>query len=170
MEVTVVERRKQIEVEAAEVELVAKELQATVRLPAAADAFVTQTLAEGRRTRTLTIAQAEAERTKLLGAADARAQGAIGRAEAQGMKVKAEAYKQYGDAAPVSMVLEVLPHLAGEVAAPLERTNEIVIVGGSNPVNKQITSLVSSLPPSVQALTGVDITGILAALPGAARG
>ena len=57
MEVTVVERRKQIEVEAAEVELVAKELQATVRLPAAADAFVTQTLAEGRRTRTLTIAQ-----------------------------------------------------------------------------------------------------------------
>ena len=31
------------------------------------------------------------------------------------MKVKAEAYKKYGDAALVSMVLEVLPHLAGEV-------------------------------------------------------
>ena len=33
------------------------------------------------------------------------------------MKVKAEAYKKYGDAALVSMVLEVLPHLAGEVRA-----------------------------------------------------
>ena len=31
------------------------------------------------------------------------------------MRVKAEAYKNYGDAALVSMVLEVLPHLAGEV-------------------------------------------------------
>ena len=29
--------------------------------------------------------------------------------------MKAEAYKKYGDAALVSMVLEVLPHLAGEV-------------------------------------------------------
>ena len=29
--------------------------------------------------------------------------------------MKAEAYKNYGDAALVSMVLEVLPHLAGEV-------------------------------------------------------
>ena len=31
--------------------------------------------------------------------------------------MKAEAYKKYGDAALVSMVLEVLPHLAGEVRA-----------------------------------------------------
>ena len=31
--------------------------------------------------------------------------------------MKAEAYKNYGDAALVSMVLEVLPHLAGEVSA-----------------------------------------------------
>ena len=35
--------------------------------------------------------------------------------KAEGMRVKAEAYKNYGDAALVSMVLEVLPHLAGEV-------------------------------------------------------
>ena len=84
--------------------------------------------------------------------------------------MKAEAYKEYGDAALVSMVLEVLPHLAGEVASPLKRTKEIVVLGGEeNRTNRQVTSLMASLPHSVQALTGVDITSVLGNLTGATR-
>ena len=37
------------------------------------------------------------------------------RAEAERMRMKASAYKQYGDAAILSLVLEALPQIAAEV-------------------------------------------------------
>ena len=45
----VVERRKQIEIEEQEIIRKEKELIATVKLPAEAEAFQTQTVAEGQR-------------------------------------------------------------------------------------------------------------------------
>ena len=44
-------------------------------------------------------------------AAEARAIEAVGRAEAEKMRMKASAYKQYGDAAIMSLVLEALPQV-----------------------------------------------------------
>ena len=41
------------------------------------------------------------------------------KAEAEQMRKKAEAWKLYKDAAMVDMVLETLPKIAAEVAAPL---------------------------------------------------
>ena len=43
--------------------------------------------------------------------------------------MKASAYKQYGDAAILSLVLEALPQIAAEVSAPLAKTDEIVLIG-----------------------------------------
>ena len=170
MNIEVVERRKEIEIEEKEIERKEKELFATVKIPAEAHAFETQTIAEGMKVKRLAEAQAIAEKIKKIGKAEAGAAEAIGKAEAKGMKMKAEAYKEYGDAALVSMVLEVLPHLAGEVASPLKRTKEIVVLGGEeNRTNRQVTSLMASLPHSVQALTGVDITSVLGNLTGATR-
>ncbi len=54
-------------------------------------------------------ARAESERVRLTGAAEARAIEAVGRAEAERMRMKASAYKQYGDAAIMALVLESLP-------------------------------------------------------------
>ena len=45
----VVERRKQIEIEEQEIKRKEKELMATVRLPAEAEAYKVQTVAEGMR-------------------------------------------------------------------------------------------------------------------------
>ena len=53
----------------------------------------------------------------------------VGKAEAERMRLKASAYKQYGDAAVLSLVLETLPKVAAEVSAPLAKTDEIVILG-----------------------------------------
>ena len=44
-------------------------------------------------------------------------------AEAERMRMKAAAYKQYGDAAMMSLVLDALPKVAAEVAAPLSKVN-----------------------------------------------
>merc|ERR1712110_1254522 len=87
--------------------------------------------------------------------------------EAESMRLKASAYKQYGDAAVMSLVLEALPSIAAEVAAPLAKTDEIVLIGGGNNTTNEINKLVGTLPPAIQALTGVDITGALGKIPGA---
>jgi hypothetical protein len=82
------------------------------------------------------------------------------RAEAESMRMKASAYKQYGDAAIMALVLEALPKIAAEVAAPLAKTDEIVLISGSDRTTDEINKLVGSLPPAIQALTGVDLTGV----------
>ena len=59
-------------------------------------------------------ARAAAEKIKLIGAAEATAIENVGRAEAEAMRLKASAYKQYGDAAVLALVLEALPKVKGK--------------------------------------------------------
>lgn len=54
-------------------------------------------------------ARADAEKIRLIGEAEATAIEAVGKAEAERMRLKASAYKQYGDAAMVSLILQTLP-------------------------------------------------------------
>merc|ERR1712126_686379 len=136
IQIQVVERRKQIEIEEQEIKRKEKELTATVRLPAEAEAYKVQTVAEGNRTKVVESAKAEGEKIRLIGAADARA-------------------------------VEAVPSIAAEVAAPLSRTDEIVLIGGNNSTTNEVNKLVGTLPPAIQALTGVDITGALGKIPGA---
>merc|ERR1719270_1230806 len=154
IQIQVVERRKQIEIEEQEIKRKEKELIATVKLPAEAEGYKVQTIAEGQRTKTV-------------GAAEARATEAVGRAEAERMRMKASAYKQYGDAAILSLVLEALPQIAAEVSAPLAKTDQIVLIGGGNNTTHEVNKLMGTLPPAIQALTGVDLTGALGKIPGA---
>merc|ERR1711915_586509 len=79
MQVEVVERRKEIEIEEEEIKRREKELIATVKLPAEAEAYKVQTVAEGSRNQKLEAAQAEGKKIKLLGQAEARAVEAVGR-------------------------------------------------------------------------------------------
>jgi flotillin len=81
--------------------------------------------------------------------------------------MKASAYKQYGDAAVLALTLEALPKVAAQVAAPLAKTDQIVLLGGTGNTVDAITQMVSQIPPAVQALTGVNLTGVLGRIPGA---
>ena len=119
------------------------------------------------RTQTVEAARAESERVRLIGAAEARAIEAVGKSEAEKMRMKASAYKQYGDAACMALVLEALPQIAAEVAAPLAKTDEIVLLGGADRTTTEVNKLLGQLPPAVSALTGVDLSGALGKIPGA---
>ena len=57
-------------------------------------------------------ARADGEKIRLIGGAEAAAIEAVGNAEAEKMRLKAAAYKQYGDAAMLSLVLETLPKVS----------------------------------------------------------
>lgn len=168
IQIEVVERRKQIEIEEQEVQRKERELNSTVRLPAEAESYRVQMVAEGKRTQTVEVAKAEAEKIKKIGAAEAYAIEGVGKAEAERMRMKAAVYKQYGDAAIMSLVLDALPKIAAEVAAPLAKTEEIVLLGGGDSnLTGELTRLVGQVPPAVHALTGVDLSKVLSKVPGA---
>lgn len=159
IEIQVVQRKKEITIEEKEIDRTDKELIAIVKRPAEAEAYKMQQLAEGHKLKTVLIAQAEAEKIRKIGEAEASSIEAVGKAEAEKMRLKAEAYQQYGEAAKTALVLEALPKIAGKVAAPLSRTNEIVILSGEqNRVTGEVNRLLAELPVSVNALTGVDLT------------
>jgi flotillin len=103
------DRRKDIAVEEKEILRKEKELMATVKLPAEAEAVRVELIAQGKRTQTIEASRADSQRIKMIGAADAYAIEAVGKAEAEMMRMKAAAYKQYGEAAILSLTLEALP-------------------------------------------------------------
>ncbi|XP_013143579.1 PREDICTED: flotillin-2 [Papilio polytes] len=160
IQIEVVERRKQIEVEQQEILRREEELVSTVRLPAEAEAYRLQTIAEGKRTQTVEAAKADAERIKVLGLAEATAIGDVGKADAERMLAKAKVYKQYGDAAIMALVLEALPKIAAEVSAPLAKTDEIVLVG-DNGATGEVARIAGGIPPALKTLTGLDISQVL---------
>lgn len=75
------------------------------------------------RTQVVEKAKADAEKIKLIGAAEATAIENIGRAEAEAMRLKAAAYKQYGEAATLSLVIEALPKVTQHSPCSLETTS-----------------------------------------------
>ncbi|MEE6469100.1 hypothetical protein FKM82_008501 [Ascaphus truei] len=161
IEIEVVQRKKQIDIEEKEVMRMDKELIATVRRPAEAEAYRMQQIAEGDKVKQVLIARAEAEKIRKVGEAEASVIEAIGKAEAEKMKLKAGAYQQYGDAAKMALVLECLPQIAAKVSAPLAKVEEILIISGDNSkITGELNRLLAEIPASVQALTGVDLTKI----------
>ncbi|PAA75480.1 hypothetical protein BOX15_Mlig022213g1 [Macrostomum lignano] len=166
IEIDVREKRKLIEIEEKEIIRNEKELDAIVRRPAEAQAFQVQTIAAGDRYRQVKVAQAEAEAIRVRGAAEAASIEAVGKAQAEEMRLKASAFRAYGDAAVLELTLDALPKVAAEVAAPLARIDEIVVLGDDR-TTSEVSRLLSSLPPAVQALTGVDLSKAIGRLPGA---
>ena len=54
------------------------------------------------------------------------------KAEAEKMAKKADAWKEYKEAATLDMVLEALPKVAAEVAAPLSQAKKITMVADAS--------------------------------------
>lgn len=70
--------------------------------------------AEAERFKVEALAEAEANKTRLTGQAQAEAILARGAAEAEAKQKIADAFKEYGEAAVLSMVMEMLPQLMKE--------------------------------------------------------
>ena len=184
VEIEVVERAKQIELQQQEIQRRERELEATVRKPAEAERYRLETIAEGNRHAVVAEAAADADATRLqgdaqaevirpTGQAEAEAIEAKGAAEAAAMKLKAEAWKQYGEAAVIQQVLETLPAVAEAVAQPLARTDRIVMFGGgdgggtgASKLTRDITRTVAQVPEVIESLTGIDIVGSIKNIPG----
>merc|ERR1719454_1812904 len=172
MQVKVVERERQIKVQEEEIKRKQQQLNADVIKPAEANTYRIMKNAEAEKNRIVLEAQAEAERITLKGAAEAEAIQAKANAEAEQLKMKAKAFAQYKEAALVDVVLDVMPKIAAEIAAPLNNTKKISMISsgdgeiGASRIAKEVLSVMEALPDVVQKLTGVDISNDLKSITG----
>jgi flotillin len=176
MQVEIIRTQKETEVAEQEALRRERELEGTVIKVADADKYKMEKGAEANKFREIQDAQARSEAIRLEGTARAdakRLEGMAeveiirekGKAEAEAMLKKAEAFKQYNDAAVTQMIVERLPEMARAVAEPLTKTEKIVIVDqnsagesrGASKVAGYVTDIITALPETVEALTGINI-------------
>lgn len=102
--------------------------------------------------------QARADALRAQGEAEAAAILARGEAEAEATRAKAEAYKQFNDAAVLAQVLEVLPAVANELAAPYGNIDKLSVISsdGESKIGENISKGLAQVLDMVQATTGVD--------------
>ncbi|ANH37598.1 Inner membrane protein YqiK [Nocardioides dokdonensis FR1436] len=106
---------------------------------------------------------AEAEATRAEGEAQAAAVLAIGRAEAEAMDKRAEAFAHYNDAAVLQMLIEVLPQIAREVAAPISAIDQLTVISsdGAGAMPKQVVDNVTQTLSMLKTTTGLDLEALI---------
>ena len=196
MQIKIVERQKQIELEEKEILRREKQYDSEVKKKADADRYAVEQAASAEKTKQLTeadanqyrieaMARAEAERVRLDGLAKAESQRAQGISEAEIIRLKglaeaeakqkiAEAFEQFGQAAVMDMLLKMLPEYAKEVAKPLSSIDKITIVdtgsggvnSGANKVTGYTTNLMATLQESLKASTGIDLKELIEGFAG----
>jgi flotillin len=185
IQVEIVSKQKNIEVQQQETLRMEQELDATVRKPAEAERYRIQQLAEAQQLKLKTEAIGEAEAIRLRGEAEADAARALGiaeaevirqkgLAEAEAARQKAEAWKEFTEAAILQQLLEKLPEVASAVAQPLSKTDRIVVISngqngsgtGASKVSQDVADIVAQVPATVEALTGFDLLEAIGNLTG----
>jgi len=102
---------------------------------------------------------AEADATRAEGEAQAAATLAVGQAEAEAMDKRAEAFARYNEAAVLQMLIEVLPQIAKEVAAPISAIDHLTVIStdGAGALPKQVTDNVTQTLQMLKTSTGLDL-------------
>lgn len=164
MQIKVIERSQEICIQSQEIQRRERELDSSVRRPAEAEKYKLEKLAEAHRNKLIMEAEAEAEAVALKGDAEAFAIECKAKAEAEQMAKKADAWKEYKEAAMVDMMLQTLPKVAAEIAAPLSQTKKITLVSngdadvGAAKITGEVLDIMVKVPDMVNTMTGVDIS------------
>ncbi|WP_426457758.1 SPFH domain-containing protein [Bacillus altitudinis] len=191
MQVKIIERQKQIELEEKEIQRRERQYDSEVKKKADADRYAVEQSAAAEKAKRLAeadakkysieaMAKAEAEKVRIDGLAKAEADRAKGETEAEVIRLKglaeaeakekiAEAFEQYGQAAILDMIVKMLPEYAKQVSAPLSNIDKITVVdtggngegSGANKVTSYATNLMSSLQESLKASSGIDVKEII---------
>ncbi|MEU3557465.1 flotillin family protein [Streptomyces fragilis] len=169
-----------------------RQLDTEVRKPADAKRYAAEQEAEAKRVARvkqaeaerlagIAAAQAEAERARLTGEgekqrrsalaeavrlegeAEAAAIGVKGAAEAEAMEKKADAYRQYGDAAILQMLVEVLPQVVEKASEPMSSIDKMTVIStdGASQLSRTVTDNVAQGLELLSSTTGVDLPSLL---------
>lgn len=153
---------------------VAKEAEADLikrQKDAEAARFATEQEAAAKKYQAVMEAEAKrAEAEAIRYAMEQEAEGirAKGLAEAEAIEKKAEAQKKMGEASVLEMYLAALPEVVKNAAAPLSRTDKIVMYGDGNAtkVVKDVMSSASQIMEGVKESTGIDVNALISGVVG----
>ena len=172
-----VEREAQIKVQEAEISRREKELIATVLKQAEIERQRIETLANAEKMRLMVEAEGAASATRAKGEAEADIIFRKGEAEAKAMNVKAEAYQEYNQAAVVDKLITGLPDVVAALATPLSKVDKITVVStgngdaaGVNKITGDITKMAAQVPALFEALSGMDLSQLMAKVRGIGDG
>ena len=194
IQVTIIEKQKQIELQQQEILRKQRELEATVQKPADAERYKVETLANAKKFQLEAEAAgaaaaakaqgfaaadvakatglAEAEANKAKGIAQAAIIEAQGKATAEATRLKAEAFQKFNEAAVLEMLIKVMPEIAGKISEPLSKMEKMVIInsgngpgGGASKLTGDVTQIMAQLPPVLESLTGVKFEKLLQQIP-----
>ncbi len=175
VQIEIIQKSKQIEVQVQETKRREQELDATVRKPAEAEQFRIQKLADAQRYQIEAEAEGRAAAERAQGKAQAEVIQAKGFSEAEAMQKKAEAWQNYNQAAIIEQVVAALPEIVAAIAQPLSKLDKIVVISndgangggaGAAKVTADVGTIVSQLPAILEALTGMNMTEALKNMPG----
>lgn len=185
IQVSVVDKEQQIVVQEREIQRREKELEAQVKKQADAERYRIQTEAEATRYRIEAEARGQADASKAKGLAQADVIKATGQseaevialkgsAEAEAMKRKADAWKEYNEAAIAQLFISALPEIARAISEPLSKVDKISIIstdgrGGASQLTSDVANVIAQLPEVIRTLSGVDLKSIIEKIPGVKR-
>ena len=149
---------REAELKRQQIELKERELDALVRKQADADKYAAEKKAEADKIAAQNAADAE------LYAALKKAEGiaAIGKAEAEAIEMKAEAQKKMSNASIIEMIMNVLPQITANAAAPLTNVDSITMYGEGNQ-SKLVGDVMKTTNQVMAGLAenGIDIKDML---------
>jgi len=140
-----------------------QELLSTTVKPAAAEAQAAIQRAEGEKRARIAAAEAGAEAERLQGSAEAAVVLTKGEAEAKALAMRADAYKQFNDAALIQTVLAALPDIVRAAAEPMEHIDSLTVmsVDGASEMVKNTTRVVAESATAIKGLTGLDVPNLI---------
>ncbi|HKW59952.1 MAG TPA: SPFH domain-containing protein [Candidatus Dormibacteraeota bacterium] len=155
--------RKQTELAQLEAERKEKELLSTTVKPAAADAQAVIARAEGQKRARIASAEADAETTRLEGGAEAQIVLTKGEAEAKALAMRADAYKQFNEAAIIQTVLSALPDIVRAAAEPMGKIDSLTVMSadGASDIVRNATRAMIESTTAIKGLTGLDVPGLI---------
>src|SRR5450756_389296 len=155
--------RKQTELAELEAQRKEKELLSTTVKPAAAEAQAVIARAEGDKRARIAAAEADAETTRLEGGAEAQIVLTKGEAEAKALAMRADAYKQFNEAAIIQTVLAALPEIVRAAAEPMGHIDSLTVMSadGASDIVKNATRAMLESTTAIKGLTGLDVPNLI---------
>jgi flotillin len=155
--------RKQTELAQLEADRKEKELLSTTVKPAAAEAQAVIARAEGDKRARIASAEADAETTRLEGGAEAQIVLTKGEAEAKALAMRADAYKQFNEAAIIQTVLAALPEIVRAAAEPMGHIDSLTVMSadGASDIVKNATRAMIESTTAIKGLTGLDVPNLI---------
>ncbi len=155
--------RRQTELAQLEAERKEKELLSSTVKPAAAEAQAVIARAEGAKRARIASAEADAETTRLEGGAEAQIVLTKGEAEAKALAMRADAYKQFNEAAIIQTVLAALPEIVKAAAEPMGHIDSLTVMSadGASDVVRNATRAVVESTTAIKGLTGLDVPSLI---------